>query len=99
MKAQTLWLQHVEAWRASGLTQADYCRQHGLSVKSLSYWIRRKQPEASATAVKMIPVQVKPDDAVPDTDTPISLLFQGIELELSPAVSPRWLAELLRCLV
>ena len=31
MKINTQWQGHVEAWRESGLSQADYCQQHGLS--------------------------------------------------------------------
>ena len=99
MKIQIPWSQHVDAWRVSGLTQADYCRQHGLGAKSLSYWARRKQPEETTTAVKIIPVQVKPDDSIPEADNPIRLTFRGIELQLSATVSPRWLAELLQCLL
>jgi hypothetical protein len=33
MKTHTQWRQHVEAWRESGLSQAEYCRQHGLNLK------------------------------------------------------------------
>lgn len=29
---------HVEAWRASGQTQKQYCEQHGLSRSTLAYW-------------------------------------------------------------
>lgn len=35
------WLEHVAKWRSSGLTQAEYCRQSGLSIKSMGYWKRR----------------------------------------------------------
>ena len=31
------WLEHVSQWRDSGLSQADYCRQHGLCQHSFSY--------------------------------------------------------------
>jgi hypothetical protein len=32
------WRKHVEAWRASGLTQREYCRRHKLLKGTLSYW-------------------------------------------------------------
>lgn len=32
-----LWPEHVSKWRDSGLSQADYCRQHGLCQNSFSY--------------------------------------------------------------
>lgn len=32
------WRRHVEAWRASGMTQGQYSRRHRLSKGSLGYW-------------------------------------------------------------
>jgi len=32
------WLGHLERWRPSGLSQAEYCRQHGLSAAAFSWW-------------------------------------------------------------
>jgi len=31
------WEHHLEQCRASGLSQAEYCRRHGLSIKSFGY--------------------------------------------------------------
>jgi hypothetical protein len=31
------WPGHISQWRDSGLSQADYCRQHGLCQHSFSY--------------------------------------------------------------
>lgn len=36
-----LWRERYDEFKQSGLTQAEYCRQHGLSVKALSYWVRK----------------------------------------------------------
>jgi hypothetical protein len=35
---RALWHGHFEAWRLSGLTQREYCEQHGLSLKSFGNW-------------------------------------------------------------
>ncbi|WP_407277607.1 hypothetical protein U5817_13150 [Aromatoleum evansii] len=35
------WREHVERWRRSGQTQSAYCAEHGVSKKSLGYWIRQ----------------------------------------------------------
>lgn len=32
------WLEHIEAWKQSDLTQAQYCRTHRISAKSFYYW-------------------------------------------------------------
>lgn len=47
MKKHTQWQQHVKAWRESGLSQADYCRQQSLNAKTFSVWARRCQHDLS----------------------------------------------------
>ena len=102
MKIHTQWRRHVEAWRESGLSQADYCRQQGLNSKTFSTWTRRVRRELTRikdAPLQVIPVQVAP--SVPATPTQASVVLRfphGAQLELSTAVPPRWLAELLRCL-
>ena len=50
------WLEHVRAWRASGLTRAGYAQRHGLELRSLQQWIARlrhifrRRPTAAALA-------------------------------------------------
>ena len=41
--------QHIQRWRASGLSQARYCRQHALKLHRFIYW-KKKFPTASAGA-------------------------------------------------
>lgn len=38
---QRYWKKHIEAWRNSGITQAAYCREHGLPIKAFGYHKRR----------------------------------------------------------
>ena len=99
MKIHTQWWRHVEAWRASGLSQADYCRQQGLNPKTFSAWARRALPLDKDAPLEVIAVQVTPSAPTAIADTNVILrLAHGAQLELSTAVSPHWLAELLRCL-
>ena len=96
MTKQSQWLGHVEAWRKSELSQAEYCRIHGLNPKTFSTWTRRK---LSIAQIDLIPVEVT-QSAAPITATETTLVLRftgGAQLELSTAVSPRWLAELLQC--
>ena len=37
------WLHHVIVWRASGLTQAAYCREHQLTATTFNGWVLRGQ--------------------------------------------------------
>ena len=102
MKIHTQWRQHVKVWRESGLSQADYCQQQGLNRKTFSVWTRRVQGDLSldkGAPLELLPVQLEP--SAPVASTPASLMLRlanGVQLELSTAASPGWLAELLRCL-
>ena len=102
MKKHTQWQQHVKVWRESGLSQADYCRQQSLNAKTFSVWVRRCQLKSSMdknAPLEIISVQVAP--SVPDAPAQACMMLRfprGEELELSTAVSPRWLAELQQCL-
>ncbi len=37
------WLEHVRAWRASGLARAAYCERHGLNPRAFHQWVARSR--------------------------------------------------------
>jgi transposase-like protein len=88
------WQQQIQAWQASGLTQAAYCRQHGLNPNTFNGW-RRRYRAAPAPATGLVPVQVAP--AAPASAL-VLRLAAGHALELPADTGPGWVAELLRCL-
>jgi hypothetical protein len=100
MKIDKHCRRHVEAWRQSELSQADYCRQHGINPKTFSRWTRLELARDKDAPLDIIPIHiVRSAPAAASTEANVILhLAQGAQLELSTAVSPRWLAELLRCL-
>jgi hypothetical protein len=55
------WLERIESWKHSGLTQKAFCRQHGLELASFRRWraiaMREGKPEDSS-AVTFLPVNV-----------------------------------------
>jgi len=62
MKIHTEWHQHVETWRESSLSQADYCRPQNLNPKTFTMWTRRIRRELSLdknALLEIIPVQVE----------------------------------------
>ena len=52
--------QVVEQFRASGLSQIEYCRQTGRVLSTLGRYIRRENPEQQLVRVKM-EAQPEPD--------------------------------------
>lgn len=43
-KLRKFWKSHLNKWVESGLTQADYCRQHNLMRHRFAYWKKRHAP-------------------------------------------------------
>jgi len=63
MKINAQWRRHVEAWRESGLSQADYCRSANLIPKLFHYGTRRVQDDLTlsmGSPLELIAVQVAP---------------------------------------
>ena len=87
------WKKHIADWQASGLSQTEYCRRHGLNANTFSGRLRDYKSQG------LIPVQVQPlTKAAEAASGPIVLWHHAQRLEFPAAVSPRWLAELLQCL-
>lgn len=41
---------HCETWRQSGLSMSEYCRRNGISVSSLSQWLKNRNDEKLITS-------------------------------------------------
>ena len=95
MALQERHIEHIKAWKASGLTQGGYCQQHRLNVKTFSRWFRAYRLSKQPATPVLIPVEIKP--AAVGTHAAASLwlrLPKGQALGLPGNTSPRWLAEL-----
>ena len=55
------WQAHIEAWKESNLSQAEYCRRQGLKTHRLCYWVNKKsaRPDHPLALVE-IPIQKIP---------------------------------------
>lgn len=69
------WPEHVSKWHDSGLSQADYCREHGLCQNSFSYHKRKYSTGLVPTkgeSAGFVSVQVIPQ---PQYHEPLTLHF------------------------
>jgi len=53
------WAAHIESWRKSEKTQAQYCREQGLSPKLFYYW-KSKFNDRSANGLSLVPIGIHP---------------------------------------
>lgn len=71
---QGFWKDHSDAWKASRLTQVDYCAQHGISYQSFVYQHNRMASKVKRTVVNFV-------EARPETVT-INNQTAGLQLML-----------------
>lgn len=50
------WEQHLREWRRSGLSQIEYCRRQGISIKCFGYWKRILSTAGVAVTLVEVPV-------------------------------------------
>lgn len=95
------WKTHLDGWHNSGLSQAAYCRQHGLSLSSFGYWRRTLASKSQGAAVSasmpaLVPIVVA--DA-PLTDGLIEFhLPNGLQVILPSGLDPARLVPTIRAL-
>lgn len=53
--ARKIWRAHVEAWRKSGLSRAEYCRRCNISPHALRYW-QKKDEKFSRTGMTFVSI-------------------------------------------
>jgi len=68
------WARRVKGWRASGMTQQQYCRRHRLLKGTLGYWAStlNKPKAAAVTLVEIGRAKAKPEGS----SSPIELVVQ-----------------------
>jgi len=90
------WIAHVQSWRDSDLSQADYCRRRALNGNTFAAWIKRCNSVTVQPPLKLVPVTVTPPAAAGE------LLLRHAsswQLAVPTSIEPAWLAGLLRGLV
>jgi hypothetical protein len=79
------WAQRVAAWRASGLSARDFCRELEYSGKDLQWWssrLRRIQKPADAKRVPLARV-VRDASAPPPSASSIVVELGGARVQLA----------------
>ena len=94
MAITSKWRQHIEAWQRSGLSQAEYCAEQQINVRTFTARLSDYRKLSATLSSALIPVQVEPPSAAVIVLTDA----QGHRLELPASVSASWIAEVLRCL-
>jgi transposase-like protein len=77
------WIERVEQWKQSGLTARDYAAQAGLNAGTLCYWKWRLSREAKLQTAPRAVRKRRPRAPKLVELTPVSLVDEQVEIELS----------------
>lgn len=102
VSAATRWRGILDAFRKSGLTQAEFCRQHGLSLNTLRKYLYGARAVAkSPTVVEFLPVtttqvtQENPTQTHHHADPIVLILDSGRRVAVAPGFDSPTLTRLI----
>ena len=85
------WALVIKDCAGSGLTNKEYCRQHGINEKTFYYWLHKLRKQACEQAAP----QLVAIDPVSETDALLRIEFKGAELKLPANVDMNAVAAVL----
>ena len=88
---QTQWAAAIQECKASGLTNKEYCIQHGLSEKSFYYWQKKLRTQIVDTVSELVPLKGYSEQC-----GELRIRYRGAELTLPEQVDMDAVAALLR---
>ena len=79
-----LWQERYEDFKRSGLTQAEYCRQHGLASRALCYWVGKfkSQQEPGQQQWATLTVSDAPASGVHNNHQQMTIQIDKIQLRI-----------------
>ncbi len=88
-----MWGSHLAAWGESGLSQAAYCRCHGLSLACFGYWrgkLRQGSARVEPVANGLVPIMVA--ETTSSDDRIEVILPNGLRVQLPVGMeAARWM--------
>jgi len=101
LRRMRCWQAHITAQKKSGLSRAEYCRQHQLSYHAATYWNRRLSKTTSQKTT-LVPVTFASSikiDSAPATRSVLKVILPNkIAVEVDDNFSPTTLTKLLMTL-
>jgi len=100
VEKRRIWSKHIEDWRESGKSQAQYCREQGLSAKLFYYWKNKNNGNSSDVGVKLVPVDMPriKYHFSEEVESPLVLVVRQYRVEVGERFDSSTLARLLNTL-
>lgn len=92
---QELWAERIEEFRARGMSQSAWCREHNLRPNQLGYWLRKLTNEANSPKTsRWISL-----DTIASAGSGVSLRIGNLVLEVQRGFDQQVLAEVVQALM
>jgi len=93
---------HIAQWQAGSLSQAEYCKEHGIKPHILSYYKKKLSSSANQSS-QLVPVQLLADEsasanAISSYNALRLTHANGFSLEINPHADMTYLKPLLELL-
>ena len=93
--AEDFWVNHSKTWRSSGLKQAEYCEQAGISYQRFIYQHHRILNKERRSDVNFIQVKSGPNSATAPSAGIQLMLPNGVRVGIANELSPELLKTVL----
>lgn len=91
------WQERIAAYKASGLSQSAFCREQNISLRQLSYWLRKENLKFSPTKASptWVPLEINMQE---DSHPGNTLLVKvgAATVEVKPGFNQKLLLDVVR---
>jgi hypothetical protein len=91
------WVNIIEQWKSSGLSQSAFCKTHNINYQQFNYHYSKQNP-ADKVKPKLLPINMLPNRSSPITNHFMLHYPNGMKLSIPMDADPIVLKTLLTCL-
>lgn len=95
------WKAKFDSWKASGLTVAAWCREQGVNIPQMYYWVRNfddDQASVQQTETQWLTVNMKDEPSSNTRQEPVFIHFGTISVEVRQGSNMELLSDVVRVL-
>ncbi|PAV27589.1 IS66 family insertion sequence hypothetical protein [Virgibacillus profundi] len=86
------WKARYDAWKSSDLSIAKWCREQGIKVHQMYYWIQKlesneESSERLSSETQWLAVNMEDESSNTATQEPVFIHFGAISVEVRPGVN------------
>lgn len=86
------WKTHYDAWKESGKSVAEWCRDQEIKVHQMYYWVQRFErdetsPESETSNTQWLTVQADDESFSSEGQEPIFIHVGSISVEVRPGAN------------